>query len=457
MRHAAVRAWWEATERGESACLTAPTNVAVVALNIEAQWRRLDAGQLDASGKVLAVGPYRLHQGDVVATRQNERALVTDRKLMVKNRDRWTVKAIHRDGAITVEGRTGRVRLPAAYVAENVELAYAQTCHASQGRTVDRSFLYLDAPTGAAGIYVPMTRGRESNEAFVVLRGEETPADVIAEALTRSWIDRSAVAVRAELRPTISSRDDRNGGPERPLGRDDLVRLLQRYAQLDRQVTNAQMEHESARHRLVSLARDRTALARSIEEHEARLATARRTVAELDRPLLRRRHRVEVDGARAQLDWLPRSIQRDKEKLAELEVDASEAARRALRAQASEKRRPQLVSERTAVRSQLDHDAWLRGKTLAATPSQELLDRFGPPPAGEAGHLWVEAVGRVAQHRTAFEVQGKDLLGRSPGLLNDDVYASSYWATREVVERTDRVLGRELAIEPPSRSLGISR
>lgn len=456
MRHAAVRAWWEATERGQSACLTAPTNAAVVALNNEAQWRRLDAGQLDATGTTLVVGPYLLHEGDVIATRHNDRTLLTDRQLMVKNRDRWTVEAIHRDGATTVLGRTGRVRLPAAYGAEHVELAYAQTCHASQGRTVDRSFLYLDAPTGAAGIYVPMTRGRESNEAFIVVRGEETAADVVAEALSRSWIDRPAVAIRAELRPAKSSRDGRNGGPERPLGRDDLVRLLQRHAQLDRQVTNAQMEQESARHRLVSLARDRAGLARSIEADEARLAAARRTVAEFDRPLLRRRHRVELDGARAQLDWLPRSIQRDKEQLAELEVEATKAARRTLKAQASEKRRPELVSERSPVRNQLDHDARLRGEALAATPSQELLDRFGPPPAGEAGRMWVEVVGGVAQHRTAFEQHGRDLLGRSPGLLHDDVYASSYWATREVVERADRVLGRELAVEPPSRSLGRS-
>ncbi len=97
----------------------------------------------------------------------------------------------------------------APYVAEHVELAYAQTCHASQGRTVDRSFLYLDAPTGAAGIYVPMTRGRESNEAFVVIRGEETPSDVVAEALTRTRIDRLAVAVRAELRSARSTHDER--------------------------------------------------------------------------------------------------------------------------------------------------------------------------------------------------------------------------------------------------------
>lgn len=459
MRHAAVRAWWEATERGESACLTAPTNAAVVALNNEAQWRRIDAGQLDANGKTLAVGPYRLHAGDVVATRHNDRTLVTDRKLMVKNRDRWVVEAIHRDGTITVEGRTGRVRLPAAYVAEHVELAYAQTCHASQGRTVDRSFLYLDAPTGAAGIYVPMTRGRESNEAFVVLRGEETPADVIAEALSRSWIDRPAVAVRAELRPAKSTRDndDRRSGPERPLGKEELVRLLQRAATLDRKISGAQAAQDVARHRVASLAREHAALRRSIDEYEARLANARRTVAELDRPLARRRHRVELDAARNELQWIPRSLRRDKAKLAEVEAQEAKAAKSLLQARATEQERPHLLAEQATVRAQLDHDARLRGKQLAATPSRGLLDRFGSPPPGEAGRLWVEAVGRVAQHRTAFDQQGRDLLGRSPGLLHDDVYAASYWATREVVERADRVLGRELEIEPPSRSLGISR
>ncbi len=443
----------------ESACLTAPTNAAVVALNNEAQWRRLDAGQLDAAGTTLAVGPYRLHPGDLVATRHNDRTLVTDRQLMVKNRDRWTIEAIHRDGAITVEGRTGRVRLPADYVAEHVELAYAQTCHASQGRTVDRSFLYLDTPTGAAGIYVPMTRGRASNEAFVVIRGEETSADVIAEALSRSWIDRPAVAVRAELRPKRSSRHDdgRRSGPDRPLGKQELLQLLERHAALERTIAGAQAAEDIARHRMVSLTRERTALIRSIDEYEARLANARRTVTELDRPLSRRRHRVQLDAASNELQWIPRSLRQDKEKLAEVGRAERASAQRLLKAKATEKERPQLLAEQATVRSQLDHDARLRGEQLAATPSRELLQRFGTPPPGEAGRVWVEAVGRVAQHRTAFDQQGRDLLGRSPALLHDDVYATSYWATREVVERADRVLGRELAIEPPHRSLGLSR
>ena len=235
MRKAVVDGWRAAIERGESASMMAPTNAAVVALNVEAQRHRLDAGELDPTGRLLELGSYRVHRGDLVATRQNARQLVTDRHCMVKNRDRWTVEAVHRDGSLTVAGKTGTVKLPADYVGEHVELAYAETSHANQGRTVDRSFLYLDGPTGASGIYVPMTRGRESNDAFVVIRGEETPADVIAEALSRTWIDRPAVAVRAEVRATAhpSDGDGRQRAPDRPLPGKELRRLIERDAELE--------------------------------------------------------------------------------------------------------------------------------------------------------------------------------------------------------------------------------
>ena len=115
---------------------------------------------------------------------------------MVKNRDHWTVAAVHASGALTVTGMTGQVTLPADYVAGDVELAYAETSHATQGRTVDRSFLYLDGPTDTRGIYVPLTRGRTSNEAFVVLNDERTAAEVVAEAVARTWVDQPATALR---------------------------------------------------------------------------------------------------------------------------------------------------------------------------------------------------------------------------------------------------------------------
>jgi exodeoxyribonuclease V alpha subunit len=76
---------------------------------------------------------------------------------MVKNRDHWTVTAIHGDGSVTVTGRTGTIRLPAEYVAEHLELGYAQTSHATQGRTVDTALLLIDTPTDSRGVYTPMT------------------------------------------------------------------------------------------------------------------------------------------------------------------------------------------------------------------------------------------------------------------------------------------------------------
>jgi hypothetical protein len=162
MRRAVIDRWWASVQLGETALIMAPTNAAAASLNREAQRRRLEAGQLDTTGRSIVVGDWSLHVGDVVSTRRNARSLVTDQHLMVKNRDRWTVESVHRDGTLSVAGKTSRVRLPADYVREHVDLGYAETSQADQGRDVDSSLLYLDGPTGASGIYVPMTRGRES-------------------------------------------------------------------------------------------------------------------------------------------------------------------------------------------------------------------------------------------------------------------------------------------------------
>ena len=75
--------------------------------------------------------------GDEVVTRRNDRTLLTDQGRMVKNRDHWTVEAFHADRSITLIGSTGTIRVPADYAASHVELGYAQTSHATQGRNVD--------------------------------------------------------------------------------------------------------------------------------------------------------------------------------------------------------------------------------------------------------------------------------------------------------------------------------
>ncbi len=464
MRRAVVDAWWDSTERGETAAMMAPTNTAVVALNQEAQRRLLDAGRLDPKRKTINVGPYRIRVGDVVATRRNERKLVTNRNQMVKNRDHWTVTAVHRDNSLTIEGKTGTVRLPKEYVAENVELAYAETSHATQGRTVDRTYLYLDAPTGAAGIYVPLTRGRQSNEAFVVLNGEQTPADVIGEALSRTWIDRPAIEVRADLHDlgTADDFDAGRTGLERPLDRAELVRLLERDHELGRALEAARHRANAARDQVERLATKRVTLTTSIAEAETRLAKARRVLDEYDKPLIRRRHRTEVDAARSRTEWMPASIDKERVALAALDGQEHDATDRLQAAVAVEKARPQMIAERGLVRYQLDQDAQLRGQTLAH--STELPDRViehvGQRPDGQAvDALWVDAAGHLEQHAVAYDDDLNDhdrhRRGGRHG-YDDNAYEASRRAAQDAIARLDRALGRHPEIEPAHRDLGIS-
>ncbi|HVT78848.1 MAG TPA: MobF family relaxase [Acidimicrobiales bacterium] len=452
MRRQVVDAWWNANSRGESASMMASSNEAVEQLNIEAQRRRLDVGHLKATARPIAAGPYRIHVGDRVATRHNERHLLTDRNRMVKNRDHWTVQALHRDGGLTVTGPTGTVRLPAAYVAEHVQLAYAETSHANQGRTVDHSYLYLDAPTGAAGIYVPMTRGRETNEAFVVTRGEQTAVDVIGESLARDWIDRPAVAVRAELH---------RAGAGEVVGTDlltgDKVRqLFARLAQLERKLDDDRSGLAGARRDVADLVRQRARLEDTIKNHEERLEAARRTIADHDHPLRRRRHRPQLDTARRVAASHPDVIDNANARLAALEPRERAAAADLHAALVAGKQRPELIAEHTLVRYQLDQDAAVRGQRLAADAPGYLIDHIGPTPTDRAeASRWRDAAGKIAQHYAAFDAAGDALLDRQALPTGDAAYDSSFSAATHAINELDRGLHRSRTLSR-ERDIGIS-
>ena len=205
-----LRAWSQARSRGESVALMANTLDTVTRLNQAAQQTRIRSGELDPTAPGLDVDGQRLLVGDQVVTRRNDRTLRTDRGVMVKNRDHWTIETIHDDDGVTLTGRTGTVRAPGGYVAEHVELAYVQTSHATQGRTVDTGLLLVDAPTDSRGVYTPMTRGRNANHAYVVTDENCTAIDVLAQAVTRDWIDQPATTRRIEL-ATLGFPSNRGG------------------------------------------------------------------------------------------------------------------------------------------------------------------------------------------------------------------------------------------------------
>jgi hypothetical protein len=262
METAIVDAWSQARRRGESVALMANTNHTVNRLNRHAQQRRIDTGELDPNGPALDLGRERLLVGDEVVTRRNQRTLRTDRGVMVKNRDHWTIEAIHTDGAVTVSGRSGRLLLPADYAAEDLELGYAQTSHATQGRTVDTGLLLVDSPTDNRGLYTPLTRGRNANHAYVVTNDNETAVDVLTQAIARDWIDQPAITRQARLEAdgALTSslgrsqlRGDRHTATHRPdhdvdkpqLGTDDN----QTWQKINQSVEAARQRHSAERTR----------------------------------------------------------------------------------------------------------------------------------------------------------------------------------------------------------------
>jgi conjugative relaxase-like TrwC/TraI family protein len=194
-----IDAWKAARGHGQSVALMANSTDTVARLNQLAQQSRIMSGELDINAPWRKAGGSLMFVGDEVVTRRNDRHLRTDRDLMVKNRDHWTITDIHRDGSITVTGSTGSIRLPGEYVSTDVELGYAQTSHASQGRTVDVALLLVDSPTDSRGVYTPMTRGREASHAYVVTEDNQTALDVLGQAISRDWIDQPAIARRNEL------------------------------------------------------------------------------------------------------------------------------------------------------------------------------------------------------------------------------------------------------------------
>jgi conjugative relaxase-like TrwC/TraI family protein len=453
-----VQSWWAAHRRGETTAMMTPTNEVAHAINLAAQRRRAQAGELDLRGRSVSTDGYQLYVGDVVATRHNDRQLRTDRGLMVKNRHHWHITAVHRSGAITVSGHSGTVRLPAEYVRDCVELAYAETSHAAQGRTVDRAFLLLDGPTDTRGVYVPMTRGRLSNEAFVVLDGDQTTRDVLAQALSRHWIDEPAVARRAELQNRNAHvGDECPVAAQRALGPEELRDLFEREDWITRSLTRTDLARRGLTNQLAALDQQRAQLEQSLVDAQRRIEQAHRTIAERDRPLKRHRWRFEIDIARSIIRDTPGVIDHARHDLLEHQARRAALQHEFVQAGAAARQRPALEQERQRIRGHLDADFKARTARVAIDPPTFLTARLGPrPDHGAPAALWDETAARIDQHRTAFGITDThELLGPQPGWRDRDAFATSHRAAAEACQGLDRAFGRDSGVEPPRRGLSI--
>ena len=223
MVDAAYVAWRADCAAGRASILVTESARDVRALNERARAERLLLDGAVDQHEVDLVDGCRASVGDIVITRQNDRRIRTMRGGWVKNGDRWKVTDIRRDGTVVVKrlgpGRGGRTVLPAEYVAEHVDLGYAVTAHRAQGITVDTAHVVVTSSTTRENLYVSMTRGRDSNIAYVALDqpddSHSTPEadDVTARTVLYGVLQHSGADLSATQ--TIEAEYELHGGIDR--------------------------------------------------------------------------------------------------------------------------------------------------------------------------------------------------------------------------------------------------
>jgi len=211
MLDAALAAWTEAGEHGHVAVLQAADNLTVRDLNDAARAAGIRAGTVSPEGVDLHDG-LTAGIGDRIVTRHNHRRLHTADGF-VRNGDLWDVVAIGGDGSLHVrpasaadprdsDGAT--VRLPAAYVAEHVELGYATTTARTQGITVDETHTIAAPGMAREDLYVAMSRGRHRNHTYVITEpiGDDCLPGQTQQASARDVLDAILATSHAEQTAT---------------------------------------------------------------------------------------------------------------------------------------------------------------------------------------------------------------------------------------------------------------
>jgi hypothetical protein len=180
----AVAAYQADTAAGKSALLVCDTTEMTDALNQRIHRDNIEAG----SPTVTGARGHRIAVGDLIISRHNDATIAlrnaTDQAAEpnpVRNGNRWRVAAIdattNRLAAERLDDRA-RVVFEGDYVRQHITHGYAVTVHGAQGVTADTTHAVLGENTTRPMLYVAITRGRETNNAYLYQRATEQEYDL---------------------------------------------------------------------------------------------------------------------------------------------------------------------------------------------------------------------------------------------------------------------------------------
>ena len=166
-------AWATAVATGADSIVVVDTAEDAADMSARCQGELLGKARLGAPLSTLADG-NRVHVGDQIQSRLNSTEIDTSDGRRVLNRDVWTAIALEDGLLLARNSQSGAIaKFPTEYQAESIVLAYATTIAGAQGRTVDVSHVVVTPSTSAASLYVGMTRGRQTNRAWVIQDGHD--------------------------------------------------------------------------------------------------------------------------------------------------------------------------------------------------------------------------------------------------------------------------------------------
>ncbi len=455
----ALQHWATAVDEAgvDRVVMIARDNDTRAALNASARELRRDRRAL---GEQRTYGARELAVGDRVICRRNDGALDVD------NGTRGTVRHLDRD-RVVLETDSRLVReLPASYVSEHVEHAYALTGHGMQGGTVETAIVVAAPRDLSAGwSYTALSRARDSTRLVIhddrpahertdvapQQRPRITDHDKLLATVQQRMIERDDEDLAIEQLPPAGAADDHRLAR----ARDHAGEPAQEHAAFGAEAsseTSGAARLPELDERLARLAEQRAALPaahlRQLDDLHARsvalaakradLLTRLESVPEPTRSLLgRARDPHVIDRVR-----LASAITGT-----DLEIGATRDALSELHAR---------LGDPEQIRGELD--GLDRAMTSLATERAVLLDELvtreaqapddwahallGQRPADARAEVWDRAIHRVARYRLQYRITDTtEPLGPEPQKPGQ---RGEWQRAHEIVENAERRLGRIL-------------